>query len=95
MKKVIVPLLLLVLLAFGCSIFGDQIRQLIQSPQSRIAFLHGIPGRLWSGRFSEQGGASSDAELAAFLTKLFTKGLYKYEPPEQLLGCSTIAAQLT
>lgn len=92
---VTVLLLLVVLTAAGYFMFGDQIQAVnsIREIADGVFYLE-YRGDYGVADFLEQGGAASDAELTAFLTKFFTKGLYQYEPPEQLIGCSTIAAQL-
>ncbi|MDO4305454.1 MAG: linear amide C-N hydrolase [Eubacteriales bacterium] len=42
--------------------------------------------------FLEQGGASSDGEVSAFLTKKISKGFYSVDVEEDGLACSTISA---
>lgn len=96
-------LILLILLAFssivfgtGYFLFGDQIKAVnsIACLNDRLFYLE-YNGDYGLDAFLKQGGAAGDAELTAFLTRFFTKNLYKYEAPEQLIGCSTIAVQLT
>ena len=74
----------------------DQIRAInsITKLQERLFYME-YRGGYGLADFLKQGGASSDKELTEFLTRFFTKGIYKYKAPEELIdGCSTIAAQL-
>lgn len=91
-----ISLLAVIILAAGNYLLGDQIRAInsITKLQERLFYME-YRGGYGLADFLKQGGASSDKELTEFLTRFFTKGIYKYKAPEELIdGCSTIAAQL-
>ncbi len=90
-----ISVLLIIILLAGNSMFGDQLRAVssITGLSDRLLYLE-YNGDYGLTDLLKQGGVASDEELATFLTGFFTKGLYRYEAPDQLIGCSTIAAKL-
>ncbi|HKM17150.1 MAG: linear amide C-N hydrolase [Firmicutes bacterium] len=90
-----IGLLVLIILAGGNLLVGDQLRAISSFTKLQEGlFYMEYKGDYGLADFLKQGGAASDAELTAFLTRFFTKGLYKYEAPKELVECSTIAAEL-
>lgn len=94
-NKLIVVSQLLIACIIGLIAFADQLKAIGSIRQiSRQLYYLEYQGNYGLAQFLEQGGAANDEELTDFLTSFFTKGLYRYAPPKQILGCSTIAAQL-
>ncbi|MCL2052481.1 MAG: linear amide C-N hydrolase [Lachnospiraceae bacterium] len=101
MKKVIVislSAILVLLLVLGttiCLVFRKEIGVI-----STIKLINNYPhlytmqydGDYGFDGFLEQGGASSNDELAKYLTAYISKGLYKHTVTENSGGCSTISA---
>ncbi len=86
--------LIVVILLLGFLGFGTQIRAIrtIRKLGDNLFYMEYV-GDYGLTQFLEQGGARSDDEVGAYLTKFFSRGLYKFEAPEKIYGCSTIAAE--
>lgn len=88
-------LLVLIVFSVGNLWVGDQLRAIssITKLRDHLYYME-YKGDYGLAAFLEQGGAASDDELTEFMMRFLTKGLYKYQAPERLMGCSTIAAKL-
>lgn len=88
-------LAVIVLVAGAGSMFKEemQIISTIQKVDAAIpVYTMEIAGDYHFGEFLEQGGASSDAEVAEFLTEKISKGFYKVEAENAGAGCSVLSA---
>lgn len=79
----------------GYAVFGPQIGALTSiTPLADGLYYLEYRGDYGFSTFLAEGGATSDEEVAAFVTRFLTRGFRKFEAPENILaGCSTLAAQ--
>ncbi len=95
-RKVLIGIggLIVLIALIGVLGFGTQIKAIrtITKLADNLFYME-YEGDYGLTQFLEQGGAKSDDEVAAYLAGFFSRGLYKFEAPETIYGCSTLAAQ--